>query len=126
MRKEKESKVIENIKSIHTWGLGADGFQPQILGMNFALIVRLSHHSRGEGHVTYMTHLRPVSVSIVTVLLTKDIQRHQSFMTTRGVICLIKKRRNCTSSLFLCVSKLKPNAGFSLTFYRLAENSPVC
>lgn len=44
-------------KHARTWGQRADSFQPQVLGVNFALVVRLGHHGRGEGHVTYVTHL---------------------------------------------------------------------
>lgn len=35
--------------------------------MNFALVVRLGHHGGGELHVTYMTNLRFVRVSVVAV-----------------------------------------------------------
>lgn len=52
---------------IHTWRLWLDGLQPQVLGVNFALVVRLGHHGGGELHVTYMTNLRFVRVSVVAV-----------------------------------------------------------
>lgn len=51
-----------------TWDLGTKGFQLQVVRMRFALVVRLGHHRRGEGHVTYVTHLRPVCVAVVTAL----------------------------------------------------------
>lgn len=57
--------------SVLTWDLDADGFQSQVLCVNFALVVRLGHDGTGERHVTDMTRLRPVRVSVVAVGLTK-------------------------------------------------------
>ena len=54
----------------HTWGVGTDGLQPQVLSVSFAVVVRLGHHRSRECHVTYMTHL--IAISIVTVLLKKS------------------------------------------------------
>lgn len=53
-----EGKKLVVVNTIlYTWGLGTGRLQPQVLGMNFALVVRLGHHRRGEVHVTYMTRL---------------------------------------------------------------------
>lgn len=86
------NKIIKTKqKPVHTWGLGTDGFQSQVFGMNFALVVRLGHHRRGERHVTYMTHLRPVGVSVVAVRLTKTHSNMNHLWLTRGITCPIKK-----------------------------------
>lgn len=85
-------KMRNGKKDEHTWCLGTDSFQSQVLGVNFALIVRFGHHRRGEGHVTYMTHLRPVCVSVVTVHLAKT---HTSTINHLWLQCPIKKRINC-------------------------------
>lgn len=54
---------------VHTWRLWTNGLQSQVLGVNFALVVRLGHHRRGELHVTHLTDLRSVRVSVVAVWL---------------------------------------------------------
>ena len=54
----------------HTWGVGTDRLQPQVLGVIFAVVVRLGHHRSRECHVTYMTGL--IAISVLTVLLKKS------------------------------------------------------
>lgn len=55
--------------SVLTWDLKVDGFHPQVLCVNFTLVVRLGHDRTGERHVANMTTLQPVRVSVVTVCL---------------------------------------------------------
>lgn len=59
--------------------------------MNFALVVRLGHHRRGEVHVTYMAYLRPVADSVVTVLLTKTHSNMNHLWLQEASFVLLKK-----------------------------------
>lgn len=59
--------------------------------MNFALVVRLGHHRRGEVHVTYMAYLRPVADSVVTVLLTKINSNMNHLWLQEASLVLLKK-----------------------------------
>lgn len=51
-----------------TCGLVAKGLQSQVLGVYLALVVGLSHHRRGECHVTYMTGFGAVRLAITAGL----------------------------------------------------------
>ena len=46
---------LENHLENLTWSLGPEGLQFEVLGVNLALVVRLCHHGRREGHVAHMT-----------------------------------------------------------------------
>lgn len=63
-----------------TWGLGSDRLQPQVLGVDFALIVRLGHDRGVEGHVADVADLQPVRVSVVAVLLGRHTRTEPSVL----------------------------------------------
>lgn len=67
-----------------TWDLKVDGFHPQVLCVNFTLVVRLGHDRTGERHVANMTTLQPVRVSVVTVCL---INTHKEMRWTALRVC---------------------------------------
>lgn len=98
---------------VHTWGLGTDGLQSQVLGMNFALVVWIGHHRRGERHVAYMTHLWPIGVSIVAVLLTETHGNMNHVCDTRRTVRVATIRPFCSGSY---VSELKVVFGWYLRF----------
>lgn len=58
-----------------TFGGGGDGGwllpqqQPQPLGVDLSLVVRLRHHSRGEGHVAQRAALVLVHIALVAAAL---------------------------------------------------------
>lgn len=63
---------MDDMMEAATWSLGFNSFHFQPLGMKFALIVRLGHNRRCEGHVAQVARLQPVRVSVVAILQRKD------------------------------------------------------
>lgn len=75
-RNDKKKKIKRNTLdelecSFLTWDIDVDGFHPQVLCVNFALVVWLRHNRTRECHVANMTGLCAIRVSIVTVSLVK-------------------------------------------------------
>lgn len=80
----KRNTLDEFGRFVLTWDLKVDGFHPQVLCVNFTLVVRLGHDRTGERHVANMTTLQPVRVSVVTVCL---INTHKEMRWTALRVC---------------------------------------